>query len=86
VTLGALKAACRRPNSSRMQPKTNEAVIDLPSKTNEAVIDLHSATCCCRVWNGLPNRVRLNRLVTSGVGAMQSYDAHDTGMRIRLGI
>jgi hypothetical protein len=33
VELGALKAACRRPNSSRIQWKTNGAVIVLPSNT-----------------------------------------------------
>ena len=58
MTLGALKAACRRPNSSRMQPNTNGAIIDFPSKTLlfrsfqmfHAVYMSRAATCLRCSW------------------------------------
>ena len=58
MTLGALKAACRRPNSSRMQPNTNWAIIDFPSKTLlfrsfqmfHAVYMSRAATCLRCSW------------------------------------
>ena len=58
VTLGTLKTACRRPNFSRTQPKTNGAVINFPSKALlfgsfqmfHAVYMSRAATCLRCSW------------------------------------